>query len=246
MSGPIHTNPVGKFEWEKGIRDYSDLPAGARHIALTLATWMDAETGEAYPSLVVLAAASGRAKSTVIRNLAILSDKGFLDWRKGGGRRPDGSGISNYYSARLPIDVRGRMRNGRTMKLYGSGTVAPGAEKGPMVIENGRATDTQTISNNQDQAVGLNAAEIADRYPNIWAEAIDTAKGRPGVHNVEAYATKIANDRIADKRSDEQRRSRYQPYSDEIELCDDCTRDGWIETKSGEWVRHHQSSLSAV
>ena len=242
MSGPIHTNPVGKFEWEKGIRDHSNLPAGARHIALTLATWMNAKTGEAYPSLMELARASGRAKSTVIRNLSILGDEGFLDWRKGGGRRPDGHGIPNYYKATLPADIEANINNGRTMKPYGAGTVASRTENGSTVIEKGRATDTQTINNNQEQSAGLKPLEIANLHPRIWADALDTAKNREGVRNIEAYATKIANDRVAAQALDEERRTKSQLYDDVISDCDECSSNGWITGDDG-MVRHHQDSL---
>lgn len=77
----------GRFAYERGIRR-SDLPAPARHVALTIATWADAETGiipkRFQPSLTTLEEATGMSRASVKRHLSVLEEAGWL-----GRDRPD-------------------------------------------------------------------------------------------------------------------------------------------------------------
>lgn len=76
-----------RFEFERAIR-YSELPAPARHVALTIATWADVKTGRVparhTPSLSTLAEATGLGRSTVRRGLNALESEGWI-----GRDRPD-------------------------------------------------------------------------------------------------------------------------------------------------------------
>lgn len=78
----------GRLSYERAIRR-SSLPPGARHVALTVATWANIETGvipeRFQPSLSTIAEATGLAKSSVKRHLVVLEDEGWLDRN-----RPDG------------------------------------------------------------------------------------------------------------------------------------------------------------
>lgn len=71
----------GRLAYERAIRR-STLPPGARHVALTVATWADIETGAIpdrfQPSLSTIAEATGLAKSSVKRQLSVLEDEGWL------------------------------------------------------------------------------------------------------------------------------------------------------------------------
>lgn len=70
-----------RWDVEHAIRG-STLPAPARHILLTLATWTDHRTAaipDRYtPSLTVLATATGLARSTVAKHLDALETAGWL------------------------------------------------------------------------------------------------------------------------------------------------------------------------
>jgi hypothetical protein len=70
----------GRLAFERAIR-YSSLPAPARHLALTIATWADIETGvipeRFQPSLSTLAEATGMGVSTVKRQLTVLEVEGW-------------------------------------------------------------------------------------------------------------------------------------------------------------------------
>lgn len=71
----------GRLEYERAIR-ISGLPAPARHIALTLATWADIETGvipDRYqPSQKGLLAATGMGKPTLLKYLKTLTLMGWV------------------------------------------------------------------------------------------------------------------------------------------------------------------------
>jgi IclR helix-turn-helix domain len=73
--------PSVRLAYERAIRR-SSLPAPARHIALTIATWADIATGvipdRFQPSLSTLAEATGMGESTVKRHLGVLEDEGWI------------------------------------------------------------------------------------------------------------------------------------------------------------------------
>ena len=70
-----------RFEFERAIR-HSELPAPARHLALTIATWADVKSGRIparmTPSLTTLAEATGLGRSTVQRQLNCLEEDGWV------------------------------------------------------------------------------------------------------------------------------------------------------------------------
>ena len=77
----------GRFTYERAIRR-SGLPAPARHLALTIATWAAVDTAEIperfQPSLTTLEEATGLSRATVKRHLSVLEAAGWL-----GRDRPD-------------------------------------------------------------------------------------------------------------------------------------------------------------
>ncbi|MGW7195994.1 hypothetical protein [Streptomyces chryseus] len=72
----------GRLEFERAIRR-SDLPPPSRHLALTIATWADMNTGlipdRFQPSLSTLEAATGLDRKTVRRHLDGLEDAKWLE-----------------------------------------------------------------------------------------------------------------------------------------------------------------------
>lgn len=71
----------GRLEYERAIRR-SELPAPSRHLALTLATWADIDTGSIpdrfQPSISVLVDATGLSKASVLTHLKRLETEGWI------------------------------------------------------------------------------------------------------------------------------------------------------------------------
>ncbi|GAA3455914.1 hypothetical protein GCM10018962_77480 [Dactylosporangium matsuzakiense] len=74
-----------RWDVERALRG-STLPAPARHVALTIATWCDPDTAAVparyTPSLTGLADATGLGRSTVARHLDLLESAGWLVRRR--------------------------------------------------------------------------------------------------------------------------------------------------------------------
>jgi hypothetical protein len=81
--------PGGRLAYERAIR-YSSLPAPARHLALTLATWADIESGvipdRFQPAQSTLEEATGLSRGAVFKHLKVLEDGGWIGRVVGGGR----------------------------------------------------------------------------------------------------------------------------------------------------------------
>jgi hypothetical protein len=75
-----------RYRWldqiRDGVRD-GTLSSNAGHVALTLAVYYVNGTGEAWPSQLELASATGRSESTVRRGLHELERNALLEVRHG-------------------------------------------------------------------------------------------------------------------------------------------------------------------
>jgi len=71
----------GRLEYERAIRR-SDLPWQSRHLALTIATWADLETGiipdQDTPTLSTLEESTGLSHDAVLKYLKVLEAGGWL------------------------------------------------------------------------------------------------------------------------------------------------------------------------
>lgn len=86
--------------WSLAVRDDETLEAVTKHVALTLATYMN-RSGEAWPSVDKLAKAASRADRTIQRHLPELVERGYLAIvEKGGGRRR-----TTTYAAIFPTET---------------------------------------------------------------------------------------------------------------------------------------------
>lgn len=88
QSGKASRLPGGRLTYERGIR-YSSLPAPSRHLALTLATWADVETGiipaRFQPAKGVLEEATGLSRGAIVKHLNLLEEQGWISRETGGG-----------------------------------------------------------------------------------------------------------------------------------------------------------------
>lgn len=125
----------GRLKYERGIR-YSDLPAPARHLALTLATWADIETGiipdRFQPAKETLEQATGLSRGAVFKHLNTLDDAGWISREVGGGRNR-----RTRFTLRIPPGAK----TGHEVTPFEEGNGSPGdlypEETGHVVTETG-------------------------------------------------------------------------------------------------------------
>lgn len=231
---------VGKFQWEKAIRDFSDLPAGVRLVAYTLTTWMDAVTGKAFPSIDTLKRGTGQGRSTVIRHLNKLDGEGWLDRRRGGGTDQNGRGISTRYAARIPPEILAEIEeqaasDDNNSPDTGLPTVPTTPTTVPIEAPNSPAASTGTTKNNQEQAAALSQLEIQEKYPEVWAEARDEVARRIATGQIilkpDAYAVPIFKE-LLDQRCEMNRAdARELEAVAAIADCGRCDKGGWYWEK---------------
>lgn len=99
----------GRLEYERAIRR-SDLPPPSRHIALTVATWADMDTGiipeRFQPSLRTLAEATGLNRVTVQRHLDRLETDGWMVRDRPEAKKARMEHARTRYSLALPPGAR--------------------------------------------------------------------------------------------------------------------------------------------
>lgn len=99
-----------RFEFERAIRR-SGLPPLARLLALTLATWADAETGSIarrhQPAQSVLLEATGMSKSSFLSHRKTLLDEGWLKCESPDRIKAQKEHAQNVYSIHIPAGKAG-------------------------------------------------------------------------------------------------------------------------------------------
>lgn len=95
----------GRLEFERAIRR-SDLPPPSRHLALTIATWADIDTGiipEQYqPSMNTLLAATGMSKGSMLNHLGRLETEGWISCDRPSEHDARTRHIRNSYGLAIP------------------------------------------------------------------------------------------------------------------------------------------------
>jgi hypothetical protein len=152
-----------RLEWRIAVRD-SSLDATAKHVALTIDTWMN-RRGIAWPSRGSLAAGTGRSTKTVDRALARLELAGFLVVARSTGRR------SNLYCAAIPNSAPGdavelsptasKMEPTASKMTPNSGPGVPLSRKEAVRSRTpGRSRDKENVNTDTDPAM----VELAHRW----------------------------------------------------------------------------------
>jgi DNA-binding transcriptional ArsR family regulator len=81
--------PLGRFDWERVVRDWPfdrQVTKLSKYVALTMATYANADGTNIRPGEPGLATATGMGRSTVRRHLAVLVEIGLISCtRRGGG-----------------------------------------------------------------------------------------------------------------------------------------------------------------
>lgn len=141
----------GRLAYERGIR-YSSLPAPSRHIALTIATWADVETGiipdRFMPAKETLESATGLSRGAIVKHLNLLEAEGWLGRETGGGRNR-----RTKFRLRIPVSAKTghevtplEAGNGSPGDLYGGETGHVVPETGHVVNANGSPGDPKSSS----------------------------------------------------------------------------------------------------
>lgn len=92
------------FTWRGAVCD-SGLPPTCRHVLLTLSLHMNERGGSCFPSVARLCSETGLGRSTVIRQLQLARDNGWLVVNQSPGR------TTNQYKAEVPpLDQPSRSR----------------------------------------------------------------------------------------------------------------------------------------
>lgn len=104
---PLSTNGPsgGRLAYERAIRR-SDLPPPSRHLALTIATWADIDTGvipeRFQPSMNTLLAATGMSKGSMLNHLGRLENEGWITCDRPSEHDARTRHIRNSYGLAIP------------------------------------------------------------------------------------------------------------------------------------------------
>lgn len=133
------------FTWRSAIAQ-SDLTPTLRHVALTLALYMNERGGSAYPGVNRLAKDTGLHRTTVMRALEQLTAMGWLTLLEHGQSKAGKPRRASVYEARIPPadlfgpvahDDRSHRATGRSERCDRSGSATrPVAQCDPISSEN--------------------------------------------------------------------------------------------------------------
>ena len=91
--------PLGRFLWERAVRDDDQLPFPAKGFAFLLATYADSWGERIFPGVDRLVLDTGLHRSSVMRHIDALVQSGWLTLVKAGNRR---AGQANMYRLTCP------------------------------------------------------------------------------------------------------------------------------------------------
>jgi DNA-binding transcriptional ArsR family regulator len=176
--------PGGRLAFERAIR-YSSLPAPARHLALTIATWADVGTGmipeRFQPSISVLAEATGLSEATVKRHLRVLEADGWLVRD-----RPEISRehARTQYALTVPTGADGHSSEGAMPRLRESHAIAQSEPGHGSDVAKAGLTVSHKSPLNPDESPGStstsSSAEPVETEPPAAPEVTDGGGGGGG------------------------------------------------------------------
>ncbi|MGW3650221.1 hypothetical protein [Streptomyces sp. NPDC000878] len=177
----------GRFEYERAIRR-SDLPPPSRHLALTIATWADMNTGiipdRFQPSLGTLEAATGMGRKTVRTHLDVLEEREWLERH-----RPDKvKARTEHARTRYVLIIPDGARGGETLGLgaeepqpeggetLGKGRTAPRARGGePPKSPSQSQKSPEVLSADEGVATATPRSETENQDEVVQGEIVDDA-----------------------------------------------------------------------
>lgn len=164
--------PGGRLTYERGIR-YSSLPAPSRHLALTIATWADVDTGiipdRFQPAKGVLEESTGLSRGAIVKHLNLLEEQGWISRETGGG-----AGRRTKFRLRIPAGAKTGHQvtpsvpeNGSPRDLF-HGNGSPREQKtGHEVNKNGSPGDPKSLLNPYESLSQADAPEPDRQQPPV-------------------------------------------------------------------------------
>ena len=174
MSSVPKLLPGGRLAYERAIR-YSSLPAPARHLALTIATWADIGTGvipdRFQPSLSTLEEATGLSRKTVRTHLDTLEEQGWLIRDRPDPEKARTEHAQTRYALLIPAGARGADPLGlgaevpqpRGARTPGKGHTSPRARGGDPPKSPSQSHESPLSSDDDDEPAAAPEAEEEER-----------------------------------------------------------------------------------
>ncbi|MFR0358644.1 hypothetical protein [Streptomyces sediminimaris] len=161
----------GRLEYERAIRR-SDLPPPSRHLALTIATWANIETGiipdRFQPAKGVLEESTGLSRGAIVKHLNVLESNGWIGRETGGG-----AGRRTKYRLCIPHAETGHVvtpsgsENGSRHDPFSENGSSSDPKTGHVVNRNGSPRDPKSPSQSRES---LSLAERVVRDAGVVAD----------------------------------------------------------------------------
>jgi len=123
----------GRLEFERAIRR-SSLPPPSRHLALTIATWADIETGvipeRFQPSMRTLLESTGMSKGSMLSHLKRLETEGWITVDRPDAHTARTEHVRNAYELAIPPAVQEELGQELTQPRSGADPAQEGARAG--------------------------------------------------------------------------------------------------------------------
>lgn len=187
--------PGGRLAFERAIRR-SGLPAPARHVALTIATWADVGTGvipeRFQPSISTLAEATGMSATSVKKHLTVLESAGWL-LRD----RPDialarTEHARTQYALMVPTSAQGHGREAtmpRSGDDHAMGASGPSHSREATKAWSGDGHKSSCSSDESQGSTSSSPAEPADADPQSEPEPTDGGGGGSDLRSLATHIT---------------------------------------------------------
>lgn len=181
-SAPYDLYGVGRFSWERIIRRTHMKPVALKALALTLATYADAESGtQVHPGLMRLTDDLGQNERTIRRNLETLEEFGLIKKVTQGSRFGRRAGMASEYRLTVPEDVWYAHEADPDDMLLFALDIQEGRRQGCTTWIEANPLKKKQRQPSPTPTVRLNGSpDILDRSPDIWNRTPDIPDRTPG------------------------------------------------------------------
>lgn len=237
--------PGGRLAYERAIRR-SDLPPPSRHIALTIATWADIDTGiipdRFQPSLGTLEEATGLARKTVRTHLDRLEAGGWIVRDRPDLKKARMEHARTHYTLGLPSEARGsdplalgeEIPQPRGSDPPGWGQSAPRARGGDPLKSPSQSHESH-LSPPPSPEPPVAAASVTGERETMAAPNNNSNSGE-AVRVVDAYTAALGRPTTA--------RTREQLHTQAQALLADGLPVAWLEARATELAEHGWTDLA--
>ncbi len=127
-----------RLEWLERMAADTHLHSTAVRVALVISSYLNQDSGKAWPSIKTIAAASGTPERTVKRVIGELCDAGYLEKRRGGFSKSNvyvmaGTATVDGNETPVSTEAMGGPNDGHSGAMGGPNEASSGAMGGPSV-----------------------------------------------------------------------------------------------------------------